>query len=70
VARRRSTKRGPYVLTFGGTRARKYASTLTQAWKDARYWVDFGQKKVCINKRLPSGRLHQIQCVSHPKRRR
>lgn len=67
--RRGQYKRGRYVLTFGGTRARKHAKTLKQAREDARYWVDFGQKKVCINERLPSGKLRQIQCVTRTKRR-
>lgn len=55
-----------YRLTFGGTRATKYAPTLTAARKDARYWVDFGQMKVCIHKRLPSGGYRQVQCVERP----
>lgn len=52
-----------YFLTFGGTTARKHAATLSQARKDARYWVDFGQKKVCIHKRTPHG-SKQVQCVT------
>lgn len=62
------TKPNPrtYRLTFGGTRAAKYAATLTEARKDARYWVDFGQMKVCIHKRLPSGSYRQVQCVKRP----
>lgn len=52
-----------YRLTFGGTRAVKYAPTLTAAREDARYWVAFGQMQVCIHKRLPSGGYRQVQCV-------
>lgn len=59
-----------YVLTFGGTRARKKARTLRQARLDARYWLDFGQVKVCIHKQLPSGGLKQVQCVSRRSRKR
>ena len=55
-----------YRLTFGGTRAAKYAPTLTAARKAARYWVAFGQMKVCIHKRLPSGDYRQVQCVKRP----
>lgn len=56
-----------YRLTFGGTRATKYAATLTAARKDARYWVDFGQMKVCIHKRLPSGDYRQVQCIKRSR---
>lgn len=61
---RRADKRRAYVLTFSGTRARKFAASLRQARQDARYWISYGAMKVCINKRLPSGRLHQVQCLS------
>ena len=56
-------KQAPYRLKFGGTRKTLTACTLQQARKDARYWTSFGQQQVCIEKRLPSGRYEQVQCV-------
>lgn len=60
-------KRRAYVLTFGGTRTRHYAASLRQARADARYWIAYGQMKVCIHRRLPSGRLHQVECVGRKR---
>jgi hypothetical protein len=58
-----------YRLSFGGTRAKKYAPTKREAYKDARYWIAFGQMKVCVEKRLPSGDYKQVGCVRRKKTR-
>jgi hypothetical protein len=55
-----------YRLTFGGTRATKRATTLKQATKDAQYWVDYGQSRVCIDKKLPSGGFKRVRCLYRP----
>lgn len=57
-----------YRLSFGGTRAKKWAPTLKQAVKDARYWTAFGQMQVCIDQRLPSGSFRRIGCVKRRRR--
>lgn len=57
------TKRA-YRLTFGGTRKKLYSPTLAVAMKDARYWVNFGQMKVCIDRMLPSGGVHRVKCIT------
>lgn len=58
-----------YRLSFGGTAAKKWAPSLTAAVRDARYWVDWGQKRVCIDRVLPSGQMRRIRClVRRPKR--
>lgn len=61
MAKRKSGKN--YRLNFGGTRKKLYAATLKAAVADAKYWVSFGQKQVCIDKMLPSGRGKQIRCL-------
>lgn len=52
-----------YRLTFGGTRKTLYAVTLKNALADARYWTAFGQKRVCIDRRLPSGAFKRMRCI-------
>lgn len=59
-----------YRLRFQGTRATKKAASLKQARKDARYWLDFGQTKVCIDRQLPSGRYTQVECKLRSRRGR
>jgi hypothetical protein len=56
--------KAPYKLTFEGTRKVLPAYTLRQAEADARYWVGYGQKQVCIHRRLPSGGYIEVKCVS------
>ena len=60
-------KPAPYRLVFGGTRKKLPAGTLKQANADARYWVAFGHAKVCIERRLPSGRFEQVKCVTRKR---
>ena len=52
-----------FRLSFGGTRTKHHAPTKAQAMKDAAYWIDFGQTKVCVEKRLPSGRFADVGCM-------
>jgi len=52
----------PFRLKFGGTRKTLPAATLKQAVKDARYWSQWGQKRVCVERRLPSGGWEFMKC--------
>ena len=61
---RRSKRPAPYRLKFGGTRKTLPAASLKAALADARYWAGWGQKKVCIERRLPSGRFDLVRCVT------
>lgn len=60
-----------FFLTFGGTSVRKPADTLKQAREDARYWVAYGQRRVCIHVRVP-GRNEGVllECATRTKSRR
>ena len=66
--RKKASKAKAYRLNFGGTKAKKYASTKKQALRDAYYWRDFGQVKVCIDRKMPSGVYKQIKCIKRKKR--
>jgi hypothetical protein len=61
---RRRLYRRRYRLSFGGTRAKRWAPTLKMAIDDARYWVHYGQKRVCIDRSLPSGRFQRVRCIT------
>jgi hypothetical protein len=57
----------PYRLKFGGTRKTLPASSLKVAVIFAKYWTNWGQKRVCIEKRLPSGRYELSRCVTRKR---
>lgn len=58
-----------YRLRFQGTRSTKTAPTIKQARVDARYWLNFGQTKVCIDRQLPSGLFEQVACLMKKRKR-
>ena len=66
MPRRRKTP-APFRLSFGGTRKKLPAPSLKSAVKDARYWTSFGQLKVCIERRLPSGSYVKVGCAMRGK---
>lgn len=59
-----------YRLSFGGTRAVKWAPTKAAALADARYWIGYGQMRVCIDRRLPSGSFTRVKCLYRAGARR
>jgi hypothetical protein len=59
----RKTHRKTYRLSFGNTRAKRWASTKKQAVADARYWLSVGQMKVCIDRKLPTGTMKRVKCL-------
>ncbi len=62
MARRRVATKA-FRLSFGGTRAKKWAPTLRQAMADARYWLGYGQTRVCIDKKTPHGFV-SVKCLT------
>lgn len=64
MRRRRTKNQRAYRLTFGGTRKKLWASSMSAAVDEAKYWVGFGQKRVCIDRALPSGRFHRVRCIT------
>jgi hypothetical protein len=66
MARRKSNPKA-FRLSFGGTSARKWAPTLKAAVADAKYWTAFGQKRVCIDRKLPTGGFSRVKCVHRRK---
>lgn len=56
-------KAAPFRLSFGGTRKTLPAPSLKAAIKDARYWTSYGQSRVCISRRMPSGTYQPVGCV-------
>lgn len=61
MARKRQDPKA-FRLRFQGTTAKKFAPTLKQANADAKYWLAFGQTKVCIDRKLPHS-YQQVKCV-------
>lgn len=68
MATKRSENPRAYRLSFEHTRTKKFAPTMTEAVKDARYWIAFGQMRVCIERKLPSGDYAQVRCVKRRHR--
>jgi hypothetical protein len=58
-----------YRLSFGGTRKKLYATSKKAAMDDARYWLRFGQKRVCIDALLPTGTERRVTCLERGRRR-
>ena len=67
MAKRRDPK--AFRLSFGSTRAKKFAPTLKQAKADARYWTNWGAGRVCIERKMPSGSYATVGCTTRRSRR-
>ncbi|HEV3059683.1 MAG TPA: hypothetical protein VGY48_15640 [Vicinamibacterales bacterium] len=67
MARKRQDPKA-YRLRFQGTSAKKFAPTLKAAVADAKYWLSFGQTKVCIDRKLAHS-YAQVKCVARRRRR-
>lgn len=66
MAKRRHSK--TYRLSFGGTRRKIWTGTLKAARAEANYWLAFGQKKVCVDRKLPTGTMKRVRCYKRAKR--
>jgi hypothetical protein len=66
MAKRRLSKK--FRLSFGGTRRKIWTGTRKAAIAEARYWLAFGQKKVCIDRKLPTGTMKRVKCMKRAKR--
>jgi hypothetical protein len=68
MARQRRNPKA-FQLRFGHTSARKYAPTMKQAVADARYWLGFGQTRICIYRRGPNDATYaQVRCLTRRRR--
>jgi hypothetical protein len=65
MARKKTAKN--FRLSFGGTRKKIWVGTKKAAVAEARYWLSFGQRRVCIDRKLPTGTMQRVRCM---KRRR
>lgn len=63
MARRRQNPKA-FRLSFGGTRAKKFAPTLKAAVADARYWLSYGQRRVCIERKFPHAGYKTVRCLT------
>lgn len=51
-----------FRLSFPHTNAKKFASTMTEARKDVRYWLSYGVSKVCVERRVTGNQYVPVKC--------
>lgn len=62
MAKRKHSKK--FRLSFGGTSRKIWVGTKKAAVAEARYWLRAGNSRVCIDRKLPTGTMQRVRCLT------